>query len=72
MSKGRMSLTFGWAPVIQLLLLLRIIIGFPGLMVCWTAQVSPEEPADRDDTDRAGSYDINACLVSTPRPPPTI
>ena len=46
--------------------------GLWGLIVWWTAQAALQQPADRDDTDRAGSYDINACLVSTPRPPPTI
>jgi hypothetical protein len=38
---------------------------------CWIAQVPQLQPADRDATDRAGSYDGNAPIVSAPRPPPT-
>ena len=43
-----------------------------GLIVWWTAQVPPHQPADRDNTDRAGSYDGNGTIVSGPRPPTTI
>jgi hypothetical protein len=42
-----------------------------GLIVWWTAQEPLQQPADRDSTDRAGSYDGNDNLVSAPRPPPT-
>ena len=45
--------------------------GLCGLIVWWTAQVALQQPADRDATDRAGSYEGNARLVSAPRPPPT-
>jgi hypothetical protein len=45
--------------------------GLCGLIVWWTVQVCAGQPADRDDTDRAGSYNRNAALVSAPRPPPT-
>ena len=52
---------------------LRSIIrrGLWGLIVCWIAQGPQLQPTDRDATDRAGSYDGNAILVSAPRPPPT-
>jgi hypothetical protein len=46
--------------------------GLWGLTVWWTAQGAQPQPADRDDTDRAGSYDGNRVAVSVPRPPPTI
>jgi hypothetical protein len=43
-----------------------------GLIDWWTAQViKPQQPPDRDGTDRAGSYDGNGLFVSAPRPPPT-
>jgi len=42
-----------------------------GLIGWWTAQVPPEQPPDRDSTDRGGNYEGNAILVSTPSPPPT-
>jgi hypothetical protein len=45
--------------------------GRRGLIVWWTAQVPPHQPADRDATDRAGSYEGNDTIVSGPRPPPT-
>ena len=44
--------------------------GRRGLIVWWTAQ-GPRQRADRDGTDRAGSYDGNDLFVSAPRPPPT-
>jgi hypothetical protein len=34
--------------------------------VWWTAQALQRQPADRDATDRAGSYDGNDNLVSAP------
>ena len=45
--------------------------GLWGLIVWWTAQGPLQQPADRDNTDRAGSYDRYASIVSAPRPPPT-
>ena len=48
-----------------------MIRGLLGLIIWWTAQVPRQQPADRDNTDRAGSFGGNARLVSAPRPPPT-
>jgi hypothetical protein len=45
--------------------------GLHGLTVWWTAQGPLQQPADRDDTDRVGSYDGNITIVSGPSPPPT-
>ena len=45
--------------------------GLWGLTVWWTAQVALQQPADRDDTDRAGSHDQDDIDVSSPRPSPT-
>ena len=46
--------------------------GLRDHIVWWTAQViKPQQPPDRDGTDRAGSYDGNGLFVSAPRPPPT-
>jgi hypothetical protein len=42
-----------------------------GLIDCWTAQVPQRQPADRENTDRAGSHDQNGMDVSAPSPPPT-
>ena len=42
-----------------------------GIIVWWTAQAALGEPADRDNTDRAGSHVQDDIDVCGPSPPPT-